>query len=85
MIHHVSAFQFQEEQSRIFRLLHIEYILYIEIVPHEDTVSRVFEASPKRETRDSGLIRKRAVPVVQGDQLGFRVEDHVGIHLDHRS
>lgn len=85
MIHRVSAFQFQEEQSRIFRLLYVEYVLYIEIVPHEDTVSRESEASPKRETCDSGVIRKRAVSVIQRDQFGFRIEGHVRVHLDHRS
>lgn len=64
MIHRISAFQLQEEQSRILRLLHIEHVLYVEIVPRKNTLSRVLEARLERETRDSGMIRERAQFIV---------------------
>lgn len=85
MIHCVPALQLQEKQSRILRLLHVEHVLYVKIVPGKDTFACVFEASSEWKTRDSGVVGERAVSGVQRDQLGLGIESHVRVHLDHGS
>lgn len=85
VIHGVLALQLQEEHSRILRFLHIQHVLHVEIVPHEYTLARIPEASFERKTRDPGTVRNRTVFVVQRDQLGFRAEGHIRVHLDDRT